>query len=67
MFKLTTTSCPPGSPSVTSIKPNERELLLQAENEHDMKIWMGVLRNVCRTNSAATISSHVSIDTVTLL
>uniref|UniRef100_A0A336MS25 CSON003263 protein n=1 Tax=Culicoides sonorensis TaxID=179676 RepID=A0A336MS25_CULSO len=57
VFKLTTNSCPPGSPSVTSIKLHERELLLQADSDHDMKVWMSVLGNVCRTNSTSTMSS----------
>lgn len=59
VFKLTTNSCPPGSPSITSIKSHERELLLQAESDHDMKEWMSVLGNVCRTNSSSM--SSVSI------
>lgn len=63
VFKLTTSpqGLPPGSPSMTSnFKPHERELLIQADNEHDMKVWMNVLRNVCRTNSAAALSGSVS-------
>lgn len=57
VFKLTTNSCVPGSPSITSIKSHERELLLQAESDHDMKVWISVLGNVCRTNSTSTMSS----------
>ncbi|XP_063706527.1 rho GTPase-activating protein 21 isoform X3 [Culicoides brevitarsis] len=60
VFKLTTSSYPHGSSSVVNLKTSERELLLQAESDHDMKLWINVLRGVCRSNSATNMSNEFS-------
>jgi hypothetical protein len=69
VFKLTTVSAshqPVTASSSTShlataYKGYERELLIQADNHNEMKLWMDSLRTVCRSNQylSSQVSAHV--------